>query len=226
MAVSASHAALPFPVKNARYSFLLPHAASTTNIPTNPTTPDTEVSVDGGTFADATEEVTVITGSNGMSLMTLTGAEMDASCVAVASKAASGSTTTLKEIYPRVLPIVSSGTARAGAAGALTLAGAAPAYDLAGCLAKTTGGTGGGGTGGVDNQARVITAYDAATKIATVVPNWETTPDVTTTYDILWTEMAQGFLRPATPGTLLDVDALVAALGDNVLTASMLAKAR
>lgn len=184
MATHISHAALPYPVKNARYTLLVPYLDADGD-PTDPTTPDTEVSQDGGAFADATEEVTTITGSNGAGFVTLTASEMNNSAVFVAFKVASGPKATLMTVYPRVLPILENGTAQAGAAGSITLASGAAGYDLSGCIVRTTGGTGGGGA---NNQARVITAYNTSTKVATVVPNWETNPDATTTYDILVTE--------------------------------------
>lgn len=68
-------------------------------------------------------------------------------------------------------------TAQAGAASTITLAATAPAVDLTGHVVETTGGTGPG-------QTRVITAYDTATKIATVFPAWAVEPDATTTYDL------------------------------------------
>jgi hypothetical protein len=193
MAVHASHSALPYPVKGARFSLLLEHYASTTNIPTDPGTPDTERSLDGAAFADCTEEVSVITGSNGMSLMTMTGDETNCSALAIASKAGSGSTTFLQRLYPRVLPAILSGTAQAGAAGTITLPSAASQKDDAynGCIVKTTGGTGGGGgSGSQNNQARVITDYVGSTRVATISPSWETTPDATTTLEVLMTDMA------------------------------------
>ena len=73
----------------------------------------------------------------------------------------------------------SVGTAQAGAAGTITLAVAAPATDLTGFVIATTG-----GTGGAPVQERVITAYNTATKVATIYPNWTVTPDVTTTYAV------------------------------------------
>lgn len=192
MANSASHAALPFPVKNARYTILVPYL-STTGVPTDPTSPDTEFSGDAGNFADCAEETTTITGSNGTGYITLTGAETNYSMVAIAAKA-TGVDATIFTIYPRVLPIVVSGTASAGAAGSITLA--AGSYDLTGCIVRTTGGTGGGGTGGANNQARVISAYNIATKVASVIPNWETNPSSDTTYDILLTDMASTPVAP------------------------------
>jgi hypothetical protein len=184
MAVHASHAALPYPIRGARFSLLVPFLDADGD-PTDPTTPDSEVSKDNGAFADCAEEVSVASGGRGMGLLTLSGAEMDAATVGLWIGAASGPKATLVTLYPRVLPVLESGTAQAGAAGSLTLAADASGADLRGCLVKTTGGTGGGGTGGANNQARRITAYNPTTKVATVSPPWETTPDGTTTYEIL-----------------------------------------
>lgn len=203
MANSVSHASLPYPIKNARYTIFVPFLDADGD-PTDPTTPDTEISQDGGAYADAAEEVTTITGSNGSGYITLTGAETNNSVVGVAFKIASGPKATLAALYPRNLPILESGTAGAGAAGSITLAsGTYTGLNLTGCFVRTTGGTGGGGTGGANNQARRITAYNTSTRVATVTPNWETTPDATTTYDIL---LPEGVLVPmltALPPTTL-----------------------
>lgn len=210
MANHLSHAQLPYPVKNARYTIGVPYLDADGD-PTDPTTPDTEVSLDGGAYADCAEEVTTITGSNGSGYITLTGAETNGALVFVAAKVASGPKATLATLYPRDLPIIESGTAQAGSASSLTLASGGPAYDVTGCILRTTGGTGGGGVGGANNQARRIVAYDPSTKVATVRPNWETTPDATTTYDLLLPDgMALGALKalaPTTAGRTLGVDA-------------------
>ena len=189
MANHASHA-LPWPVKNARYTVAVPYLDADGD-PLDPTTPDTEISKDGGSYADCAEEVTTIAGSNGSGFITLSGAETDCSFFFLAAKAASGPKSTLLTDKPRVLPLLFSGTASAGAAGTLTLATDIPAVAdlLVGCVLKTTGGTGGGGTGGANNQARVITDFTTG-RVASVVPNWETTPDGTTTYEVLRTEMS------------------------------------
>src|SRR5262245_58397135 len=131
MANHISHASLPYPVRKARFTVLVPYRNSS-GVPTDPTTPDTEFSTDAGAFADCAEEVTTITGSNGMGYITLTGAEMDGSAVGIAAKAASGPLTTLLTIFPRTLPILESGTAQAGAAGSITLASGAASFDLTG----------------------------------------------------------------------------------------------
>lgn len=176
-------------MKGARYTLQIVYLDADGD-PTDPTTPDTERSIDGAAFADCTEEVSTISGSNGVGYITLTGDELDGSMVAVCAKVASGPKATLATLFPRVLGIVSSGTAQAGAAGTITLASGAPAFDLTGCIVKTTGGTGGGGgSGSLNNQARVITAYNTSTKVATVVPNWETNPASDTTYQVLTSDM-------------------------------------
>ena len=209
MATHISHAGIPYPIKNARFTLQVPYLDADGD-PTDPTTPDTEVSQDGGAFADAAEEVTTISGSNGVGYITLSGAETNNSAVAIAFKVASGPKPTLATLTPRNLPILASGTASAGAAGTLTLASSIT-YDITGCFLRTTGGTGGGGTGGANNQARRITAYNTSTQVATVTPNWETTPDSTTTYDILCPEgITPGILKalnPTTAGRTLDVSA-------------------
>lgn len=73
-----------------------------------------------------------------------------------------------------------SSTAQAGAAGTITLDASASAttdfYD--GMVIYLTGGTGAG-------QHRLCTAYNGTTKVATVVPNWATNPDNTSTFAVL-----------------------------------------
>ena len=199
MSNSLSHS-LPQPIKNARYTLRLGFRVSA-GTPTDPTTPDTEYSTDGGaTFSDCAEEITT-GGGNGIGYLTLTGAEMNNTTVEIAAKSAN-CLTTMASITPTNLPILSSGTASAGAAGTLTL-GTILAYDITGCYLRTTGGTGGGGTGGANNQARKITGYVTSTGVATVTPNWETTPDNTTTYDVLIPEgMACAALKALVPATL------------------------
>jgi hypothetical protein len=210
MANSVSHGELPYPIRGARFSFLLPYLAAD-GTPTDPTTPDTEVSKDNGSFADCAEEVATATGSNGLGYLTLSGAETDCGMIGIAAKVASGPKPTLMTLYPRRLAVLSTGTAQAGAAGSMTLASGGPGYDVTGCFAKTTGGTGGGGSGGANNQVRKIMSYNPSTKVATVAPNWETNPSSDTTYDILLPEgmtPAQFLaLQPATPGRTIDLDA-------------------
>lgn len=210
MANHASHAALPYPIRGARYTLLLPYLDADGD-PTDPTTPDTEYSLDDGAAADTAEEVS--SPKNSVGMLTLTGAETNGSCVSVAAKAASGPKTTLATLYPRVLPVVASGTSLdAGSSSGGTIAsGDRPAYDVTGCFVVTTGGTGGGGTGGANNQARRIVTYAPSTGAFTVSPNFETAIDTSTDWEIRLPEgVTLGMLRalnPSTPGRTLDADA-------------------
>lgn len=72
-----------------------------------------------------------------------------------------------------------TGTAQAGAAGSITLAAGASAVTnfYRGMVIEITGGTGIG-------QRRLITAYNGATKVASVQPNWTVTTDATSVYAI------------------------------------------
>lgn len=216
MAVHASHAALPYPIKGARYSMLVPFLDADGD-PTAQTTPDTELSKDNAAAADATEEVSATSGMDGMGLITFTGAETDCSCLAANFKAASGPKATLATLYPRALASIGTGTLAAGSAGGGTLGTILP-YDLTGCFIRTTGGTGGGGTGGLANQARKIATYVTSTGVFTVVPNWETTPSTDTTYELHLPEgVTLGMLKtlnPATAGRTLIVGANGAADAD------------
>lgn len=84
-----------------------------------------------------------------------------------------------------------TGTATAGAASSITLAVGASAVDQAyrGMVIEITGGTGSG-------QRRVIKAYVGSTRVATVFPAWDTTPDATSQYAIA----ANALYRPVSTG--------------------------
>lgn len=75
--------------------------------------------------------------------------------------------------------VSTSGTASAGASATLTLTGASSTDSTYnGQTILLTGGTGAG-------QARVVSGYVGATKVATVSPAWSTTPDNTSTFVVL-----------------------------------------
>lgn len=207
MSNHVSHGALPYPIKNARYSVQVTFRVAA-GTPTDPTTPDTEFSIDGGaSFTDCAEEITTGSG-NGVGYLTLTGAETNNSLLVLACKSANCLTTPVL-INPRVLALVASGTLSAGSSTGGTL-GTALGYDVTGCFIRSTGGTGGGGTGGANNQARKIVTYDPNTAIFTVSPSFEVALDNTTTYDILLPEdVTIGMLQtvnPVTPGNKLVID--------------------
>ncbi len=78
--------------------------------------------------------------------------------------------------------VMNSGTAQAGGANTITLAAAASATDnlYKGETLAITGGTGAG-------QARIVTAYVGATKVATIARAWATNPDNTSIYAVMGT---------------------------------------
>ena len=113
-----------------------------------------------------------------------TGADVGADATTLVARVAGNVNTSLR-----------SNTAQAGAASTITLDASASAttdfYRFA--IIKTTGGTGSG-------QARVCTAYNGSTKVATVDRPWATNPDNTTTFDIfLASELTQLDLTQAVP---------------------------
>lgn len=168
MALSITHAALPYPVKHARFSFLVSFR-DTAGALTNPTSPDSEFSIDGGaTFTDCAEEVSPTAGHG---YLTATGAELNNDAVKVQCKG-TGVLTEVIDLYPRDLPILETGTAEAGANSTITLDVDTPASTVNdyynGMIVRTTGGTGGGGIGGLGNQARVIIDYVGSTRVATI----------------------------------------------------------
>ena len=77
-------------------------------------------------------------------------------------------------------PVVRNGTAQAGTATTLTLDASASATDdiFNDMMAVIVGGTGIG-------QARLITDYVGSTKVATISPTWQTTPDATSVFVVL-----------------------------------------
>lgn len=94
--------ALPIPKKNTAYRLTVPILDADGDLVTGASTPDTEISKDAGTFADATNEVTEIATSSGMYYIDLTSTEMNADTVAVIVKTAtSGAKTTPVVMYPQ-----------------------------------------------------------------------------------------------------------------------------
>lgn len=90
-----------------------------------------------------------------------------------------------------LLASAETGTAQAGAASTITLASGESAVDGAyvGMPITITGGTGSG-------QTRIISGYVGSTKVATVVPAWDTQPSTDSTYDI----PANAMYRPVSSG--------------------------
>ena len=174
---------LPYPIYGAPWGVVFPMLDADGDLVTGATTPDAEVSKNGDTFADCTNESTEIATTSGMYYLLLTGTEMTADVVAVIAKSATaGMKTTALVFYPRKLPTIRSGTSAGGAAGSITLDASAVAVDdyYNGMVCQAT----------IDGnvEVRVISDYVGSTKVASVVPNWNVTPDTDDTFIIMQTE--------------------------------------
>ncbi len=99
--MSASDAS-PFPIKNQAFRVTFPILDADGDLVSGAASLDSEVSKDGGTFADCTNEATEIATSSGMYYLDLTATEMNADTVAVIVKSSSGKTTPLV-LYPVTL---------------------------------------------------------------------------------------------------------------------------
>ena len=97
----ASSDARPIPRKNVAYRVTFPIFDADGDLVTGATGLDSEVSKDGGAFADCTSEATEIATASGMYYLDLTSTEMDADTVAVIVKTtSSGAKTTPIVMYP------------------------------------------------------------------------------------------------------------------------------
>lgn len=97
----ASTDARPVPQKNVAYRITFPIFDADGDLVTGATGLDSEISKDGGTFSDCTNEATEIATNSGMYYLDLTSTEMDADTVAVIVKtSSSGAKTTPVVMYP------------------------------------------------------------------------------------------------------------------------------
>lgn len=158
---------LTFPIKD-RYGTLQTGLAATA---------DSEVSLDGGAFADCTAEVAEI-GTTGWYTITLTAASMQASTVAY--QVSSGGFGYQVTLYPVRCAVVLDDQAAAGGAATLTLAVGTVFEDdqYNGYILFLDADTGAG------QAARVIDSV-GATRVLTVQADWKTQPDATTDYQLL-----------------------------------------
>lgn len=210
--------ALPYPVYGVPYGVSFPILDADGDLVTGATGLDSEVSKNGDTFADCTNEATEIATSSGVYYLLLTASEMTADVVTVIVKtSSSGAKTTTLVLYPRKLVALATGTAQGGAAGYITLAASTTTYDdeLNGllCVAVLDSAT----------EARIIADSTASNQQAAVTPSWNTTPDSDDTYTIYlpegrqfptgdtryWNKLATVELPlvPTTAGRKLDVSA-------------------
>lgn len=179
---------LPYPVYGAPWGIVVPLLDADGDLVTGATTPDSEVSKNGDTFADCTNEMVEIATTSGVYYLLLTATEMTADVVAVILKSATaGMKTTVATLYPRKLVTIRSGTAASGGVSTSTIVldASASAVDdfYNGMLCIAT----------IDTlvEARVISDYTGSTQTATVVPDWNVAPDNTDTFVIKLPEGVQ-----------------------------------
>ena len=97
----ASGDAKPFSIKNTAYRITFPILDADGDLVTGAAGLDSEISKDGGTFADCINEATEIATSSGMYYLDLTATEMNADTVAIIVKTStSGAKTTPIVMYP------------------------------------------------------------------------------------------------------------------------------
>lgn len=87
------------PIKGVAYRVTFPIFDADGDLVTGATSPDSEVSKDGGTFADCANEATEIATASGMYYLDLTAAEMAADTVTIIVKSSTGKTTPIV-LYP------------------------------------------------------------------------------------------------------------------------------
>ncbi|MCC6908231.1 MAG: hypothetical protein IT430_09855 [Phycisphaerales bacterium] len=177
--------ALPYPVYAAPYALVFPILDADGDPVTSAVTPDSEVSKNGDTFADCTNEIVEI-GATGIYYLLLTAAEMTADVVAVRVTTGSASAkTSVLTLYPRKLVPLRSGTAQGGAAGYITLdAGAGAVNDKWNgvlCVATIDGNV----------EARIIDDYDGSNQQGSVTPDWNVAPDADDTFVLYLPEGVQ-----------------------------------
>jgi hypothetical protein len=180
--------ALPYPVYNAPWGIVVPLLDADGDLVTGATTPDSEVSKNGDTFADCTNEMVEIATTSGVYYLLLTATEMTADVVAVILKSATaGMKTTVATLYPRKLVTIRSGTSASGGVSTSTIVldASASAVDdfYNGMLCVAT----------IDTlvEARIITDYVGSTQTATVTPDWNVAPDNTDTFIVYLPEGVQ-----------------------------------
>lgn len=95
----ASTDARPVPRKNVAYRVTFPIYDADGDLVTGASSPDSEVSIDGGTFADCANEATEIATNSGMYFLDLTSGEMNGDTIAIIVKSGTGKTTAIV-MYP------------------------------------------------------------------------------------------------------------------------------
>jgi hypothetical protein len=179
--------ALPYPVYGVPWTIVFP-LLDADGDPVTGATCDSEVSKNGDTGADCTNEgveIPYTTATNkGMYYLILTAAEMTADIVTVTIYSATSKATCIV-LYPRKLVSLLAGTSAGGDTGYITLPAAGGANDdiWNGCLCVATIDT--------NIEARIISDYTGSNKRAAVTPAWNVAPDADDTFVIYLPEGMQ-----------------------------------
>jgi hypothetical protein len=170
--------ALPYPIYGAPFVVAAP-LLDADGDPISPSSPDSEISKNGDTFADCTNEATEIATSSGVVYLSLTGTELTCDCAAVRIQS-TGAKTTVLTLYPRKLVSIRAGTSASGGVSTSTIvldASASAVDDFYNGMVVVAV---------IDSvtEVRIITDYTGSTQTATVVPDWNTAPDNNDTFTI------------------------------------------
>jgi hypothetical protein len=182
--------ALPYPVYGLPYVIVYPLLDADGDLVTGATTPDAEISKNGDTFADCTNESTEIATTSGVYYLSLTGTELTTDVATIIAKSATaGMKTTVATLYPRKLVQVRSGTAASGGVSTSTvvLDASAVAVDdyYNGCIVAVTI------DGGSSPEVRMITDYTGSTQTCTVHADFTSATDNTDTFVVYQPEGRQ-----------------------------------
>jgi hypothetical protein len=120
----AASDAKQFPVKNTAFRVTFPIYDNTGALVSGAAGLDSEVSIDGGTFADCTNEATEIATASGIYYLDLTAGEMNGDTIAILVKTSTtDAKTSVLIFYPTVLSVAALGTNTVSiASGAITAA--------------------------------------------------------------------------------------------------------
>ena len=226
----ASSDASAFGRKNVAYRITFPILDADGDLVTGATGLDSEVSKDGGTFADATNEATEIATSSGVYYLDLTSTEMNADTVAVIVKTtSSGAKTTTLVIYPLkdgdiIVNMTQVGGQTASASGTVTFPAATLASttgavgSVTGAVGSVTGNVGGNVVGSVGSVTgnvggNVVGSVDSVTDPVTVGTNSDKTgyslattpPTAGAIADAVWDEAYNQHTTAGTFGKLMDI---------------------
>ncbi len=181
--------ALPYPIYGQQYTVTFPILDADGDLVTGASSLDSEISKNGDTFADCTNEATEIATSSGIYYLTLTATELTTDIASIIVKTATaGAKTTTITLYPRKLVTVRTGTCADDGSGTadVVLDASAKAVDdyyngMVVCVVID---------GAASAECRVITDYTGSTQTATVAVGFNTAVDNTDTFTIYLPEGA------------------------------------